>query len=68
MTPATHSITSLARASSIGEILMPIDLAALRLMISSNLSGTWTGRSAVFVPRRIRGAAVLIHQINPVDR
>jgi hypothetical protein len=40
MTPAAHSITSLARASSIGEILMPIDLAALRLMVSSKLSGT----------------------------
>src|SRR5262245_48726167 len=48
-----HSITSSARASSIGGTSRPIALAALRLMISSNLVGCSTGRSAGFAPLKI---------------
>src|SRR6266436_9374349 len=39
-----HSMTSSARASSVGGTSRPIALAALRLMISSNLVGCSTGR------------------------
>ena len=41
-----HSITSSARASSVGAISKPNAFAVLRLMISSNLAGCSTGRSA----------------------
>src|SRR5262249_978470 len=51
---ALHSITSSARASSVGGTSMPIALAALRLMTSSYLVGACTGRSAGFSPLRIR--------------
>src|SRR5215208_1942527 len=44
----THSITSSARASSVGGISRPIVLAVLRLMISSYLVGACTGRSEGF--------------------
>ena len=49
-----HSITSSARASSVGEISRPSAFAVLRLMISSNLVGCITGRSAGFSPLRMR--------------
>src|SRR5262245_46420070 len=47
-----HSITSSARASSIGGTSRPSALAVLRLTISSNLVGAWTGRSVgrSFIP------------------
>src|SRR5262244_2474069 len=48
-----HSITSSARASSVGGIWMPSALAVLRLKTISNLVGCSTGRSAGFMPRRI---------------
>src|SRR5450759_524819 len=48
-----HSITSSARASSVGAISRPIALAALRLMTSSNVVGCWTGKSAGLAPLRI---------------
>ena len=48
-----HSITSSARASSIGGTSRPSVLAVLRLMTNSNLVGCSTGRSAGFTPRRI---------------
>ena len=48
-----HSITSSARASSIGGTSRPSALAVLRLITSSNLVGCSTGRSAGFAPRRI---------------
>src|SRR5262245_38365969 len=50
---ALHSITSSARASSVGGILRLSALAVLRLMTSSNLIGCWTGSSAGFAPLRI---------------
>src|SRR5262249_9440968 len=50
---ALHSITSSARASSVGGTSMPSALAVLRLMISSTLVARWTGKSAGFSPLRI---------------
>src|SRR5258705_1782124 len=49
-----HSITSSARASSVGGTSMPSALAALRLITSSYFVGACTGRSAGFWPLRIR--------------
>ena len=49
-----HSITSSARASSVGGTSRPSALAVLRLMTSSNLVGACTGRSAGFSPLRMR--------------
>src|SRR5262249_7922106 len=51
---ATHSITSSARASSVGGTSRPSALAVLRLMTSSYFGGVCTGRSAGFSPLRIR--------------
>ena len=48
-----HSITSSARASSIGGTSRPSALAVVRLMTNSNLVGCSTGISPGFVPRRI---------------
>ena len=50
---ALHSITSSARARSIGGTARPSVLAVCALMTSSNLVGCSTGRSAGFAPRRI---------------
>jgi hypothetical protein len=47
---APYSITSSARASSVGGTVRPSALAVLTLMISSNLVGCSTGRSAGFSP------------------
>src|SRR3979490_751379 len=47
-----YSITSSARASSIGGTSRPSALAVLRLITNSNLVGCSTGMSAGFVPRR----------------
>jgi len=49
-----HSITSSARASSVGGTLRPSALAVFRLITSSNFVGPWTGRSAGFSPLRMR--------------
>src|SRR5262249_25180235 len=54
---ALHSITSSARASSVGGTSRPSALAVLRLITSSYFVGACTGRSAAFrcaiaVPRR----------------
>jgi hypothetical protein len=54
---AFHSITSSARASSIGSTSMPGALA-LRLIKNSNLVDCTIGRSAGFVPLRIRPARI----------
>src|SRR5215831_12249668 len=48
-----HSITSSARASSVGEMSMPRALAVVRLMTKSNLVGCSTGSSPGFAPRKI---------------
>jgi hypothetical protein len=45
-----YSITSSARASSIGGTSRPSAFAVLRLITSSYLVGAWTGRSAGFSP------------------
>src|SRR5262249_19146706 len=52
--PSFHSITSSARASSIGGTSRPSALAVLRLMTSSYFVGACTGRSAGFSPFRMR--------------
>src|SRR4051794_33692191 len=49
----THSITSSARASSVGGTAMPSALAVFILMISSKRVGCSTGRSAGRAPLRI---------------
>src|SRR5262245_14730566 len=46
LAPTDHSITSSASASSLAGTSRPSILAVLRLMISSNLVGCSTGRSA----------------------
>src|SRR5262249_1657033 len=51
-----HSITSSARASSVGGTLMPSTPAVLRLRISSIFVACWTGRSPGFSPLRMRPA------------
>src|SRR4051812_28406320 len=49
----THSITSSARASSVGETVRPRARAVIRLMTKSNFVGCSIGRSAGFAPRKI---------------
>src|SRR5262249_9082219 len=49
-----HSITSSARASSVGGNSRPSALAVLRLMTRSYLIGCCTGRSEGFSPLRMR--------------
>src|SRR5262245_13139014 len=51
---AVHSITSSARASSVGGTSRPSALAVFRLIASSNLVGNCTGKSAGFAPFRMR--------------
>src|SRR5262245_48526705 len=52
----THSITSSARASSVGGTARPSILAVWALMTSSNLLDCTTGRSVGLAPLRIRPA------------
>src|SRR5215468_1044157 len=49
-----YSITSSARASSVGGASRPSAFAVLRLMTSSYFVGACTGRSAGFSPLRMR--------------
>src|SRR5215204_6460525 len=49
-----HSITSSARARSVGGIVRASVAAVLRLITSSNSVGCWTGRSAGFAPFKMR--------------
>src|SRR5262244_481154 len=51
-----HSITSSARASSVGGISRPSALTVLRLITNSNLVGCKIGRSAGLAPLRMRAA------------
>src|SRR5260221_7225475 len=51
-----HSITSSARASTVGGMSRPSAFAVLRLITSSYLVGACTGRSAGFSPLRMRSA------------
>src|SRR5262249_18389019 len=51
-----HSITSSALASKVGGISSPSAFAVLRLITNSNLVGSWTGRSAGFLPFSMRAA------------
>jgi hypothetical protein len=48
-----YSVTSSARASSVGGTVRPSALAVLRLMTSSNFVGCSIGRSAGFIPFRV---------------
>src|SRR5262245_34449945 len=52
--PLHHSITSSARASSVGGTSRPSAFAVLRLMTSSYFVGACTGRSPAFSPLRMR--------------
>src|SRR5256886_8935143 len=52
----TYSITSSARARSVGGTSRPSALAVLRLITSSNLVGCTIGRSEAFSPFRMRPA------------
>src|SRR5262245_49517628 len=49
-----HSITSSARASSVGGTSRPSALAVFRLITNSNFVGIWTGKSAILAPLRMR--------------
>jgi hypothetical protein len=51
-----HSITSSARASSVGGMSSPSALAVLTLITSSNFVDRWIGRSPGFSPLRMRAA------------
>src|SRR5262249_47100420 len=51
---ALHSITSSARASSVGGTSRPSAFAVLRLITNSCFVGACTGRSAGFSPLRMR--------------
>ena len=53
---APHSITSSARARSVGEIVRPRAFAVLRLTTSSNFVGCSIGRSPVLSPLKMRPA------------
>src|SRR4030095_10299541 len=53
LTSYAYRITLFARASTFGGIVRPICFAAFRLMISSNLVGCSTGRSAGLAPLSI---------------
>ena len=55
----THSITSSARASSVGGTSNPSALAVLRLSTSSYLVGPYTGRSPGLSPLRMRSSGLL---------
>ena len=50
----SHSITSSAMASNDAGTVRPSVFAVLRLITSTNLVGSWTGRSAGLAPLRIR--------------
>jgi hypothetical protein len=54
LAPLHHSITSSARASSVGGTVRPSILAVSALMTNSNLLDCITGRSAGFAPLRMR--------------
>src|SRR5262249_20795357 len=49
-----HSITSSARASSVGGTSRPSALAVFRLIVSLYVVGAWIGRSAGFSPFKMR--------------
>src|SRR5215471_9701046 len=49
-----YSITSSARSSNDGGMVIPRDLAVLRLITKSNLVGSCTGKSDGLSPLRIR--------------
>jgi hypothetical protein len=56
ITRVGYSITSSAVASSEGGTLRPSAFAVLRLMVNWTLTGSWTGSSLGFVPRKMRSA------------
>jgi hypothetical protein len=53
---ARHSITSSARATKVGGMVIPTAFAVFRLMTSSNLVGCTIGRFAGFSPFNTRPA------------
>jgi hypothetical protein len=63
----SYSITSSARASSVGGTVRPSALAVLRLITSSYFVGACTGRSAGFSPRTTPGSANRVHGRAPVN-
>ena len=57
-----HSITSSARASSVGGMSRPSALAVLRLMYRENCVGSSTGRSAGRAPLRTRSVSAAVRR------
>src|SRR5262249_45442125 len=57
-----HSITWSAMACNVSDGVRPRAWAVFRLMTSSNLVGTSTGRSTVFAPRRMRSTYVAVRR------
>jgi hypothetical protein len=55
-TKPPYSMTSSARASSVGGTSRPSALAVFRLITSSYLVGAWTGSWLGFSPFRMRSA------------
>ena len=53
---ALHSITSSARSRNDEGTLRPSAFAVLRLIVNWTLTGSWTGSSLGFVPRKTRSA------------
>src|SRR6266481_371596 len=51
---ALHSITSSARSKNDSGTFSPIAFAVVRLIVSSNLVGNWTGKSVGLAPLRMR--------------
>src|SRR5262245_43601708 len=62
-----HSMTSSARASSVGGISRPMAFAVLRLIVSSNVVGCSIGKSAGLAPCKIR-LAYQAPRLNKSDR
>src|SRR4029079_16899639 len=72
-TDGAYSITSSARASSVGGTVMPSALAVLRLMTNSNFVGCSTGRSVGFAPFKIFvmnvvATTVISERLGPYDK
>src|SRR6516162_6331293 len=64
----SYSITSSARATSVGGTVRPSALAVLRLTCSSNLVGCCTGRAATLAPLRMRSTYdCTMKQIGRID-
>src|SRR3954452_25143802 len=64
--PPPHSITSSARARSVGGGSPPSLFAVLKFIASSNVACSSTGRSAGFSPRNMRSTKVAARTMLPL--